>query len=117
MADISEYTQEQMCKVHATHANMLQRQQKQLNITCRSRVTSAKYRTHKTTTSVTNTANSAEIKLTPSTFPVASLFSPFFQDLIVFLDKMAIPQVTLVGHDWGGALVWSMAQVYPERVR
>eukprot|EP00066_Takifugu_rubripes_P003809 XP_003966690.1 PREDICTED: bifunctional epoxide hydrolase 2 [Takifugu rubripes] len=39
------------------------------------------------------------------------------KDLIVFLDKMAIPQVTLVGHDWGGALVWSMAQVYPERVR
>ncbi|XP_013877245.1 bifunctional epoxide hydrolase 2 [Austrofundulus limnaeus] len=37
--------------------------------------------------------------------------------LITFLDKMAIPQVTLVGHDWGGALVWSMARYFPERIR
>uniref|UniRef100_A0A672FE98 AB hydrolase-1 domain-containing protein n=1 Tax=Salarias fasciatus TaxID=181472 RepID=A0A672FE98_SALFA len=29
----------------------------------------------------------------------------------------AIPQVTLVGHDWGGALVWTMARCLPERVR
>ncbi|XP_056226694.1 bifunctional epoxide hydrolase 2 [Seriola aureovittata] len=39
------------------------------------------------------------------------------KDLITFLDKMSIPQVTLVGHDWGGALVWNMAQYFPERVR
>ncbi|KAM8904988.1 bifunctional epoxide hydrolase 2 isoform 2-T2 [Spinachia spinachia] len=39
------------------------------------------------------------------------------KDLITFLDKMAIPQVTLVGHDWGGFLVWTMAQYFPERVR
>ncbi|XP_054479456.1 bifunctional epoxide hydrolase 2 [Anoplopoma fimbria] len=39
------------------------------------------------------------------------------KDLITFLDKMAIPQVTLVGHDWGGAVVWTMAQCFPERVR
>ncbi|XP_070786553.1 bifunctional epoxide hydrolase 2 [Enoplosus armatus] len=39
------------------------------------------------------------------------------KDLITFLDKMWIPQVTLVGHDWGGFLVWTMAQYYPERVR
>uniref|UniRef100_A0A3Q1I6M2 AB hydrolase-1 domain-containing protein n=1 Tax=Anabas testudineus TaxID=64144 RepID=A0A3Q1I6M2_ANATE len=26
-------------------------------------------------------------------------------------------KVTLVGHDWGGALVWTMAQYFPERVR
>ncbi|XP_071369926.1 bifunctional epoxide hydrolase 2 [Centroberyx affinis] len=39
------------------------------------------------------------------------------QDLITFMDKMSIPQVTLIGHDWGGALVWSMAQYHPERVR
>uniref|UniRef100_A0AAQ6ACN4 AB hydrolase-1 domain-containing protein n=1 Tax=Amphiprion ocellaris TaxID=80972 RepID=A0AAQ6ACN4_AMPOC len=29
----------------------------------------------------------------------------------------SIPQVTLVGHDWGGFLVWTMAQYFPERVR
>uniref|UniRef100_UPI0037E701A5 bifunctional epoxide hydrolase 2 n=1 Tax=Semicossyphus pulcher TaxID=241346 RepID=UPI0037E701A5 len=39
------------------------------------------------------------------------------KDLITFMDKMSIPQVTLVGHDWGGVLVWTMAQFYPERVR
>ncbi|XP_062303243.1 bifunctional epoxide hydrolase 2 [Osmerus eperlanus] len=39
------------------------------------------------------------------------------KDLVVFLDKMGIPQVTLIGHDWGGSLVWSMAQCHPERVR
>uniref|UniRef100_A0A3Q2CHD4 Epoxide hydrolase 2 n=1 Tax=Cyprinodon variegatus TaxID=28743 RepID=A0A3Q2CHD4_CYPVA len=26
-------------------------------------------------------------------------------------------KVTLVGHDWGGALVWTMARYYPERIR
>nr|XP_055028477.1 bifunctional epoxide hydrolase 2 isoform X1 [Misgurnus anguillicaudatus] len=38
-------------------------------------------------------------------------------DLVTFLDKMGIAQVTLVGHDWGGSLVWNMAQYHPERVR
>ncbi|KAG7465873.1 hypothetical protein MATL_G00158410 [Megalops atlanticus] len=39
------------------------------------------------------------------------------QDLVTFMDKLGVPQVTLVGHDWGGALVWNMAQFHPERVR
>ncbi|XP_073318745.1 bifunctional epoxide hydrolase 2 [Pagrus major] len=39
------------------------------------------------------------------------------EDLITFMDRMSIPQVTLIGHDWGGVLVWTMAQFYPERVR
>uniref|UniRef100_A0A8C7DLK0 Bifunctional epoxide hydrolase 2-like n=1 Tax=Oncorhynchus kisutch TaxID=8019 RepID=A0A8C7DLK0_ONCKI len=39
------------------------------------------------------------------------------QDLVTFMDKMGIPQVTLVGHDWGGAVVWNMARCHPERVR
>ncbi|XP_071222846.1 bifunctional epoxide hydrolase 2 [Salvelinus alpinus] len=39
------------------------------------------------------------------------------QDLVTFMDKMGIPQVTLVGHDWGGSVVWNMAQCHPERVR
>ncbi|XP_066566329.1 bifunctional epoxide hydrolase 2 isoform X1 [Amia ocellicauda] len=39
------------------------------------------------------------------------------KDLVTFMDKMGIPQVTLVGHDWGGVIVWNMARCYPERVR
>ncbi|XP_028255549.1 bifunctional epoxide hydrolase 2 [Parambassis ranga] len=39
------------------------------------------------------------------------------EDLITFMDKLAVPQVTLLGHDWGGFLAWTMAQFYPERVR
>ncbi|XP_030346379.1 bifunctional epoxide hydrolase 2 isoform X2 [Strigops habroptila] len=39
------------------------------------------------------------------------------KDLVVFLDKLGIPQTVLIGHDWGGALVWNMALFYPERVR
>ncbi|KFW03450.1 Bifunctional epoxide hydrolase 2, partial [Eurypyga helias] len=39
------------------------------------------------------------------------------KDLAIFLDKLGIPQTVLVGHDWGGAVVWNMALFYPERVR
>ncbi|KAL2098838.1 hypothetical protein ACEWY4_005318 [Coilia grayii] len=39
------------------------------------------------------------------------------QDIVTFMDKLGIPQVTLIGHDWGGALVWNLAQCHPERVR
>ncbi|KAM6432758.1 bifunctional epoxide hydrolase 2 isoform 1-T1 [Rhynochetos jubatus] len=39
------------------------------------------------------------------------------KDLVIFLDKLGIPQTVLVGHDWGGAVVWNMALFYPERVR
>ncbi|MBN3294482.1 HYES hydrolase, partial [Polypterus senegalus] len=39
------------------------------------------------------------------------------KDFVTFLDKLGLPQVTLIGHDWGGAFVWNMAQFYPERVR
>ncbi|XP_069706768.1 bifunctional epoxide hydrolase 2 isoform X2 [Phaenicophaeus curvirostris] len=28
-----------------------------------------------------------------------------------------IPQAVLIGHDWGGAVVWNVAVFYPERVR
>uniref|UniRef100_A0A3B5LTM0 AB hydrolase-1 domain-containing protein n=1 Tax=Xiphophorus couchianus TaxID=32473 RepID=A0A3B5LTM0_9TELE len=34
-----------------------------------------------------------------------------------FWSSKSIPQVTLVGHDWGGALVWTMARYFPERIR
>ncbi|NXD12195.1 HYES hydrolase, partial [Nothocercus nigrocapillus] len=39
------------------------------------------------------------------------------KDLAVFLDKLGIAQAVLVGHDWGGVVVWNMALFYPERVR
>ncbi|XP_074392525.1 bifunctional epoxide hydrolase 2 isoform X1 [Zonotrichia albicollis] len=39
------------------------------------------------------------------------------KDFITFLDKLGIPQVILVGHDWGGAMAWNVALFYPERVR
>ncbi|XP_031959215.1 bifunctional epoxide hydrolase 2 isoform X3 [Corvus moneduloides] len=60
------------------------------------------------------------------------------EDFVTFLDKlvrsrpgrvrfsgkiwdfslwMGIPQVVLVGHDWGGAVAWNVALFYPERLR
>uniref|UniRef100_A0A3P8YR26 AB hydrolase-1 domain-containing protein n=1 Tax=Esox lucius TaxID=8010 RepID=A0A3P8YR26_ESOLU len=34
-----------------------------------------------------------------------------------YLSQQGIPQVTLVGHDWGGSFAWNMAQCHPERVQ
>ncbi|XP_075411818.1 bifunctional epoxide hydrolase 2 isoform X2 [Tenrec ecaudatus] len=39
------------------------------------------------------------------------------QEMITFLDNLGIPQAVFIGHDWGGALVWSLALFYPERVK
>ncbi|KAM4786928.1 bifunctional epoxide hydrolase 2 isoform 1-T1 [Cyanocitta cristata] len=39
------------------------------------------------------------------------------KDFVTFLDKLGIPQVILVGHDWGGAVAWNVALFYPERLR
>lgn len=39
------------------------------------------------------------------------------KDLVVFLNKLGLSQVTFIGHDWGGAVVWNMALFYPDRVR
>ncbi|KAI5102478.1 bifunctional epoxide hydrolase 2 [Silurus meridionalis] len=39
------------------------------------------------------------------------------QELVTFLDKLGLAQVTLVGHDWGGVFAWNMALYYPERLR
>uniref|UniRef100_A0A8C2FR44 Bifunctional epoxide hydrolase 2 n=1 Tax=Cyprinus carpio TaxID=7962 RepID=A0A8C2FR44_CYPCA len=47
----------------------------------------------------------------------------YSQEQIMLVNKSnpckfkGIPQVTLVGHDWGGSLVWNMAQFHSERVR
>lgn len=39
------------------------------------------------------------------------------QDLVTFVDKLGLAQVTLVGHDWGGVVAWNMAQCHPEKLR
>ncbi|XP_014118149.1 PREDICTED: bifunctional epoxide hydrolase 2, partial [Pseudopodoces humilis] len=39
------------------------------------------------------------------------------KDFVTFLDKLGIPRVILVGHDWGGAVAWNVALFYPERLR
>lgn len=37
-------------------------------------------------------------------------------DFAALLDALDIERAVFCGHDWGGALVWSMAQLRPERV-
>ncbi|MCU1370991.1 MAG: alpha/beta fold hydrolase [Ilumatobacteraceae bacterium] len=37
-------------------------------------------------------------------------------DIIELLDDAALDQVHLVGHDWGGAVAWTLAARFPERV-
>lgn len=38
-------------------------------------------------------------------------------DVVATLDALGIERVTLVGHDWGGMVAWSVAATYPERVQ
>ncbi|NXE57242.1 HYES hydrolase, partial [Casuarius casuarius] len=53
-----------------------------------------------------STAPPGELGLLPRQAPAASL-SP----------RQGIAQAVLIGHDWGGFVVWNMALFYPERVR
>ncbi|XP_017332404.1 bifunctional epoxide hydrolase 2 [Ictalurus punctatus] len=39
------------------------------------------------------------------------------RELVTFLDRLGLAQVTVVGHDWGGVIAWNMALYYPERLR
>ncbi|WCD78182.1 alpha/beta fold hydrolase [Pseudomonas sp. TUM22785] len=39
------------------------------------------------------------------------------QDLLDFMDALAIPRATLVGYDWGGRAACIVAALWPERVR
>ncbi|KAG0260846.1 hypothetical protein BG011_001599 [Mortierella polycephala] len=36
--------------------------------------------------------------------------------LVGILDTLNIPRITVIGHDWGGALVWRFGLYYPNRV-
>ncbi|XP_078603074.1 bifunctional epoxide hydrolase 2-like isoform X1 [Branchiostoma floridae x Branchiostoma japonicum] len=38
-------------------------------------------------------------------------------DIIGLMNALDIPQATVVGHDWGGAIVWALSLHYPERIR
>ncbi|MCB1314607.1 MAG: alpha/beta hydrolase [Leptospiraceae bacterium] len=38
-------------------------------------------------------------------------------DLIALLDELGYAQAIFIGHDWGGAIVWSLAAHFPDRVR
>ena len=37
-------------------------------------------------------------------------------DLVGLLDALSLPKAVIVGHDWGGIIVWFMALLAPERV-
>jgi epoxide hydrolase 4 len=37
-------------------------------------------------------------------------------DVVAMLDAVGAERAIVVGHDWGGAVAWTVAQVYPERV-
>jgi pimeloyl-ACP methyl ester carboxylesterase len=37
-------------------------------------------------------------------------------DIVALADHLKLPTFGLVGHDWGGALAWKIAQLYPQRV-
>jgi pimeloyl-ACP methyl ester carboxylesterase len=39
------------------------------------------------------------------------------RDVIGILDAMRVQQVQMVGHDWGAALGWRIAALYPDRIR
>lgn len=39
----------------------------------------------------------------------------FCDDLVGLLDAKGIERAVFCGHDWGGAVVWSMARLHPER--
>lgn len=41
----------------------------------------------------------------------------FNEDLAALLDELDIPQVLLVGHDWGAIIGWSFAMAHPARVQ
>lgn len=39
----------------------------------------------------------------------------FCDDLVGVMDARGIEKAVFCGHDWGGAVVWAMARLYPER--
>ncbi|CAO3684646.1 unnamed protein product [Rhizopus stolonifer] len=44
-------------------------------------------------------------------------FGVISKDLVGLLDHLEIPTVTVIGHDWGGLVIWRFGQFYPDRVK
>jgi len=44
-------------------------------------------------------------------------FEKICADMISLLDHLRIDKVTLIGHDWGGAIVWALAFHHTERIK
>lgn len=38
------------------------------------------------------------------------------KDVTGILDRLSVPRVRLVGHDWGAALAWTIAAAHPDRI-
>ncbi|MDQ2797581.1 MAG: alpha/beta hydrolase, partial [Actinomycetota bacterium] len=49
-------------------------------------------------------------------YPEAYAISELVEDVVALLDAAGIDQAHVVGHDWGGAVAWSLAGAHPERV-
>ncbi|MCB0900414.1 MAG: alpha/beta hydrolase, partial [Actinobacteria bacterium] len=37
-------------------------------------------------------------------------------DVVAMIDAMGADKATVVGHDWGGGVAWTVAQLFPQRV-
>ncbi|MDQ2781359.1 MAG: alpha/beta fold hydrolase [Actinomycetota bacterium] len=49
-------------------------------------------------------------------YPEAYAISELVEDVVALLDAAGIDRAHVVGHDWGGAVAWSLAGAHPERV-
>ncbi len=49
-------------------------------------------------------------------YPQAYTLTELADDALALLDAAGIEQVHLVGHDWGGALAWTLAGGHPDRI-
>ncbi|MEM1380161.1 MAG: alpha/beta hydrolase [Pseudomonadota bacterium] len=47
--------------------------------------------------------------------PSAYAMTALTADYAALLDALSLEKVVMIGHDWGGAIIWPLAQRYPER--